>query len=145
MEERYGAEQYLLEAAAEQERVAYNEALVQWERERDLIYALWPLEDKAAFSAQYGDGSTVLPEADAISQAEAEALARETLKNRYNITDAELNGWKTGVNYRKEGEGTFRWYVTFHDDKSNYIASVTLDAFTGKVIASDDPNAISNG
>lgn len=145
VEERYGAEEYLREVAWEEKQAAYGEALTQWELERDLDFIFWSIEDKAAFSAQYGDGLTVLPDADAITQETAVALAREALNSRYGATDAELNAWKTGVNYRKEREDAPCWQVTFYDDERGYVATVTLDALSGQVIAVEDPYAEGNG
>lgn len=143
--EKSGAENYLMEAQSEKERAAYNLALDEWEKERGKPYYSWPLSDKADFSKRYGDGRTILPDDKAISQDKAWELARNELKIKYGVTEKELQGWKIGVDYSNYGTVSPHWRIEFHDAADNFLASVTLDAYTGLILDSSDPHQPGNG
>ena len=143
--EKGGAESYMMEAQGEMERAAYNRALEEWEKERGKPYYSWPLSDKAEFSRKYSDGRTILPDGKAISQEKAEELARGELQTRYGIAKEEMDAWKTGVDYSMYGTVSPYWRIEFHDASDNFLTSVTLDAYTGKVLDSSDPHQPGNG
>jgi len=145
IQESSDADSYLLEAQGEVERAVYSNALAEMEQELGKPYSYWPLADKAAFSAKYGDGLTILPDAAAISQKKAEELARSELKIKYEITEEEMQSYQIGVDYSKNGTATDHWCIAFYDASDNFLASVTLDAFTGQILDSSDPHHVSNG
>lgn len=139
------AKGYLDEVQSEEKRAAYSLVLAQREKELGKLYGYWPLSEKADFSKKYGDGRTILPDDKAITQEKAQELARSELRSKYNIPEEEMQSFKTGVDYSSYGTESPYWRIDFYDAYDNFKAFVTLDAYTGQILDSSDPYAVSNG
>ncbi|MEG2207147.1 MAG: M56 family metallopeptidase [Clostridia bacterium] len=124
-------EEYLSGVEGERKSAAAAEALAAGVAAKG-AYDLWPLADKAAFSAQYGDGLTVLPSKAAITEERAIALAKAELIRKYDIPDADLQGLSIGVDYRQQNDGNPRWLLTCLDAQGNLLAKIALDAMDGQ-------------
>ncbi len=135
---------YLQQTAEIAVRQTQQDAMARWESEKG-PFAFWSAADKAAFSAQYLDGSLGVPDDKAISQEEAERIAKAELQTKYEATQEDLDSWKTGFAFSIADPGTPCWQVSFYDSHNNFKAAVFVAAYTGEVILSDDPYAEGNG
>ena len=143
VEEKGDAQSYLAQAQNDVESAAYQ-VMAQWEKERGQLYRYWPLEVKADFRAKYGIGVTVLPDEKAITREKAVEWARETILTLYEVSQEEMDSWEMATDFWKPDK-VLCWSVEFFDASGNSKCCVWLDAYTGAVLNSWDPNVESHG
>ncbi len=123
----------------------YDSMLALWEQQKG-AYNSWTVQDKVAFSQEYGDGLVVMPDRRAISQEKAETLAVQELRDRYQIPEQELERLTPSSECRLEKKGGAQfWIISFYDASKEWRSSVMLDAHTGEVLESSDPMDNGNG
>lgn len=146
------------------EQLAQFDALVveqtaEWEKELG-YFELWPLEKKVEFYQTYGSqpsnyaANTVpigMPEASDMSAERAVQLSSALIKERYELSDAELNEFKLGLTFCPKGhyeqqvpaqEWSIRYYTPspgdFWDYRAEFIA--ILSSATSDITIWRDPS-----
>ena len=108
-------------------------ALLQWEAQKG-IYPFWTVEDKAAFSTEYGyDNGSILPGSDAIPQEEALRIAKDAATASFGWAEAELSLLQPSFSYSKWDESVFVWNVSFYNGQGESQVGVNIDAHTREV------------
>ena len=120
----------------------YLELWDQWELQRQLPHAFWPMEDLVLFETLYRRSNLfpryTLPIEEDISKEAAIETSRKALRNKFGISNASLDKYECSANLMQDINNQRKWYICFctivKPTQANVQYQVTLDAKTSEII-----------